>query len=103
MATFTNPPPRPERHDRIQPAEAGRTSQRRRWIAPSSCGTLLLLTRDCMDEQVVVIARAPQAAYPSRPPFHPDEAYPESFFRGVIGEEPNFAYRAVRQALVVAG
>jgi uncharacterized protein (DUF362 family) len=56
-----------------------------------------------MDEHEVVISRAAEATYPSKPPFHPDQAYPEAIFEGAVGTEPNAAYRAVREALILAG
>jgi uncharacterized protein (DUF362 family) len=41
--------------------------------------------------------RTPQ--YPKRPPYHPDQAYPEYPFKGHLSDEPNPAYETVRGAL----
>jgi uncharacterized protein (DUF362 family) len=50
----------------------------------------------------VAIYRAAEASYPSSPPYHPSERYPEYPFESVSAE-PNFAYEAVRGALHLAG
>jgi uncharacterized protein (DUF362 family) len=56
-----------------------------------------------MDETAVVAYRSVAARYPSEPPFHPAEGYPESLFPGEVGREENHAYAAVRGALALAG
>jgi len=53
-------------------------------------------------EKIVAAHAAPGAAYPSTPPFHPSEKYPEYAF-DAIGDEENPAYRAVRECFRVAG
>lgn len=56
-----------------------------------------------MDERTVVISRTERPAYPRTPPFHPDQPYPEYALGAVSAEGPNFAYRAVRESLRLAG
>lgn len=51
-----------------------------------------------MNAQVVAVERG-AAHYPRRPPFHPDEAYPELGADVPAGTESNPAYALVRQAL----
>ena len=46
----------------------------------------------------VAVYRAAEGTYPSSPPYHPSEGYPEYPFNE-ISAEPNFAYEAVRGAL----
>jgi uncharacterized protein (DUF362 family) len=51
-----------------------------------------------MIRPIVAFGRAFKADYPSTPPFHPSERYPECPFADV-GSEPNAAYAAVRDTL----
>jgi uncharacterized protein (DUF362 family) len=46
---------------------------------------------------------AASAEYPSRPPYHPEETYPEYPFREAAGRESNPAYAAVRKSLQLLG
>jgi uncharacterized protein (DUF362 family) len=52
---------------------------------------------------LVAIARAPDAAYPVRPPFHPEDVYPEFVRSRWVeksgGDGANTAYRLVRETL----
>jgi uncharacterized protein (DUF362 family) len=48
-----------------------------------------------------VAAATADAAYPKAPPFHPAERYPE--YSGIVSDEPNGAYAAVREAFVLLG
>jgi uncharacterized protein (DUF362 family) len=43
------------------------------------------------------------ADYPSTPPYHPEETYPEYPFGEVAGREPNYAYAAVRRSFQLLG
>lgn len=56
-----------------------------------------------VDERTVVIQKSSRQGYLGTPPFHPDEAYPESPFAPETQSEPNTAYRAVRDALYRSG
>lgn len=47
----------------------------------------------------VAIARAPDAEYPTRAPFHPSSHYPEYPFSGEQSSEKNVAYETVRESL----
>lgn len=47
----------------------------------------------------VAVYRTSQVFYPKRPPYHPDQAYPEYPFKTHISSEPNPAYESVRGAL----
>jgi uncharacterized protein (DUF362 family) len=49
----------------------------------------------------VAVYRAAKGTYPSSPPYHPSERYPEYPFEQILAE-PNFAYEAVRGALRLA-
>ncbi|MGB9692211.1 MAG: DUF362 domain-containing protein [Candidatus Sumerlaeaceae bacterium] len=42
-------------------------------------------------------------SYPTTPPFHPPEHYPEYPFRAAVAQEPNFVYGAVRELFRVLG
>lgn len=53
------------------------------------------------DGFTTAIARSEEAVYPMQGPFHPHRAYPE--YDGVVGDEPNYAYDAVREALRLSG
>jgi uncharacterized protein (DUF362 family) len=53
-------------------------------------------------KNIVAVYRAAEGAYPSSPPYHPSEQYPEYPFRR-LSAKPNFAYEAVRGALRLAG
>jgi uncharacterized protein (DUF362 family) len=50
----------------------------------------------------VILSKTPRAEYPTVPPFHPGETYPESPFQNTA-PEANLAYTAVREALRLAG
>jgi uncharacterized protein (DUF362 family) len=55
-----------------------------------------------MDAQHVTVFQVPQATYPARAPFHPVQRYPEYPF-AERGDEPNYAYDAVRACFQQAG
>ena len=49
----------------------------------------------------VAVSRLDVAIYPTAPPFHPSEPYPE--YRGELTREPNPVYGAVRETLQLLG
>jgi uncharacterized protein (DUF362 family) len=51
----------------------------------------------------VAAIRSAMPVYPTSPPFHPSESYPEYPFHGHISSEANHAYAAVRQLLCELG
>lgn len=51
----------------------------------------------------VAVCSAAAAEYPSNPPYHPEEIYPEYPFRDAAGREPNPAYAAVRKCFQLLG
>ena len=56
-----------------------------------------------MDDKTVIIKRTLEATYPSEAPFHPEEIYPEYAFSKAHRGAPNHVYRAIREALRLAG
>jgi uncharacterized protein (DUF362 family) len=58
------------------------------------------LGREVMARRRVAVHRG-ASTYPKEPPFHPDTAYPEAPFPGLIGHEPNPAYAGVRAAFAL--
>ena len=55
-----------------------------------------------MPDTRVVLWKTPRAEYPSTPPYHPSESYPECPFQETSREE-NLAYSAVRETLHLSG
>lgn len=53
--------------------------------------------------KVVVYKTARNIRYPTLPPYHPDECYPEYPFGAHVAEEENVAYECVREALHLLG
>lgn len=55
-----------------------------------------------MDPRIVALAQADSGVYPTQPPFHPSEAYPEYPF-AEVASKPNTAYAAVRESFRLLG
>src|SRR5690606_33580374 len=55
-----------------------------------------------IDPKIVAAHATDVAAYPSRPPFHPERAYPEAVFQETTAE-PNRVYATVRECLRISG
>jgi uncharacterized protein (DUF362 family) len=62
-------------------------------------------TSDATDRlrRVAIYRARPDASYPTAPPYHPSEAYPEYPFGSLRSPAPNPAYEAVRGALLWMG
>jgi uncharacterized protein (DUF362 family) len=58
------------------------------------------LGREVMARRRVAVHRG-GSFYPKEPPFHPDTAYPEAPFPGLLGQEANPAYAGVRAAFAL--
>src|ERR687892_1965531 len=64
---------------------------------PAAAADSSLLRRE------VAVVRSPEPSYPSDPPFHPDQGYPEYPFGDHLSSNSNHVYAAVRDSLRLLG
>ncbi|HEX9917341.1 MAG TPA: DUF362 domain-containing protein [candidate division Zixibacteria bacterium] len=61
------------------------------------------MSRFDLNNSQVAMSKTQKAIYPSHPPFHPSEHYPESSFPIQLSTEKNYVYAALRENLRLLG